>query len=137
MEKVSIEESTLEELKEALEKAEKDARNCGILKCVCCHSDGHNFSGKLADCGCCDIRDKLRDIVLKKEEPNQAKSVGDEKQNKPQIGKCSECKSLDKSYLIRSGFRFCTHWHNFTIENGFCHAFESEENVSEPVDKSL
>lgn len=137
MEKVSIEESTLEELKEALEKAEKDEEICVNLSCNRCHSDRHNFSGELAEYCCSDIRNALRDIVLKKEEPNQAKSVGDEKQNKPQIGKCSECKSLDKSYLIRSGFRFCTHWHNFTIENGFCHAFESEENASEPVDKSL
>ena len=124
--KLSIEESSLEELIEAADEIIKDVEKC--CSCEECRSSYKFFSGELASDSCKER--KMFFIGIKEATKKFTDGYLQPKQN----GKCSECKLLDKSYLNCSGYHFCTHWHNFTNDNGFCHAFESEGNSSESVD---
>lgn len=133
MKKVSIEKSSVAELEKALVKVRKGKLECARKKCEDCGADKHNFDGCLSHMGCGMITDVLEAVMcLSKnafpEFTELCKNTGE--------SKCLDCKCLDRTLYVKSGYCFCQHWHNFTEENGFCYAFEGVENSSKPVDNS-
>ena len=107
--------------------------------CISCVSDRHNFTGRVANEPCGNIQSEINILIAKyivenwnvlKKDLEAKKSI--EKKEKPKSQNCSclNCKWID-SATLHNGYCFCLHWHNFTIEDGNCHAYESRE---EPVE---
>ena len=124
-EKLSFEESSLDELLEAADDIIQDGKNWGNLTCDKCHCSNANFKGYLSTNSC--YSKEAFFIALKM-------SVEKLQKNSSQVGKCSECKNVDLEFLKKSGYHFCKYWHNLTSENGFCYVFESKKIASESVD---
>ena len=114
--------ASLDELKIALKAAEADHESCLSRDCKNCASNQSRYEC-FEGCNCSGIRTVLKFMISLREENSQ------QIQNRSCNGCCESCKWLDSELLKKSGYRFCLHWHNFTVEDGFCYAFEREEQV--------
>ena len=107
--------------------------------CTFCVSDRHNFAGRVANEPCGKIQSEINILIAKyivenwnvlKKDLEAKKSREKQEETKSQNCSCLNCKWID-SATLHNGYCFCLHWHNFTIEDGNCHAYESRE---EPVE---
>lgn len=101
---------------------------CG-LRCSSCISDSDNYTGRVEGYPCLAIQREIN-VLIAEEVISGEKSIETLKEQKPQNCSCLNCKWID-SATLHKGYCFCLHWHNFTIEDGNCHAYESRE---EPVE---
>lgn len=114
-------------------KAFNDKMKCD--KCETCCANQINYEGELSKCSDCNrVVAKIGLSLVEKVEIALAiiKS-GEEITNSSEApkcsGRCESCKNIDSDLFEKSGYLFCTYWHNFTVDKGFCYAFESKEPV--------
>ena len=136
--------ASLEELEDALKVAQEHHDTCNQRGCNKCASNaqcvvedcfGVSFSGM----SCAGTRALFAALIAQKKQNSETREKQNsegrkEIQDRPCNGCCENCKWLDSELLKKSGYRFCMHWHNFTISEGFCYAYEGVEKPSETVD---
>lgn len=121
--KMNLLTASLDDLKGALKAAEADHESCSGRPCWNCASNQVRYENEnLEGCDCAAVRRVLK-ILISVREDNTQKT-----QNRSCNGCCDSCKWLNSEMLKKSGYRFCLHWHNFTIRDGFCYAYEGVEN---------
>lgn len=129
MKRVKIDISTLsiDELKKVYFNCVEAHENCGNCKCSDCYTDSGNFVG-LDNLGCCSIRDSIGYLVKFLERKEEGKEPQKYSGCSKCSGNCESCKRIDSEFYENSGYLFYSHWHNFTVKDGFCYAFEGVEN---------
>lgn len=105
-----------------LKKASGDRLKCG--DCSECYANQENYKGELSEQGSCNnVIAKLTQILAEKLEKQENAKLS------KTCGKCEQCKNVNREYFEKSGYLFCSYWHNFTVDKGFCYAFESKEPI--------
>lgn len=108
--KIKIEEMTVEQMLLAIE------HKCYCRICGNCGVDKHCFVDENRNCSqvAVDVLNRLKKEIAEKE--------ASEKNSRPE-GTCADCKYFDEDLKNRGGYCFCSAWHNFTMDDGFCHFY--------------
>lgn len=114
--------ASIEELEERLEECKKV--DCGMTYCSACPKARYYnlvYTKQLN----CDNTIEVLELIIENAKQQKAPEV----EKVTPTGECSQCEKLDKS----SGYYFCTHWHNFTTLNGFCHEFTCKTELQDVI----